>query len=152
MADLGRMKFLRRFPESKHEQIRQVMSYLQMCGLSGRDIVSIGGWIDRHAARERLAAAKERVQGYIDQGTIRAIGRDDPGLIMDRFKYRGITGDYNFYMNDWGRAYRIVSMKTKQSIVHHVTDREWPGNLHWNTRDFYNMIMDIGDGRVQLNF
>lgn len=152
MADTGKMRFLKRFPESKHEQILQVMNYLQMCGLSGRDIVSIGGWIDRAGANDRYQAARERIQVYIDQKTIRPIGKDDPEQMANRFKYRGITGDYNFSNSHWGYMWNVTSMRTRTTIVHHPQARDWPSRVHWNQQSFYNMMLDIADGKINLNF
>lgn len=151
MADLGKMKFLKRFPDSKHEQIRQVMSYLEMCGLSGRDIVSIGGYMDRRCAAEHYQAARERVQGFIDQKVIRCIGADRGDQIVNRFKYCGITGDYNFYY-DYSSTWDVKSVKTGVRKRVSNSDREWPSHVHWNRRHFYDMVLDLADGRINLNF
>ena len=151
MADTGKMRFLRRFPESKHEQIRQVMSYLEMCGLSGRDIVSIGGYMDRHAASELYRAAQDRVKAFIDQKTIRPIGGDHKDQVVNRFKYCGIDGDYNFVNDGWA-GWEVTSMKTKAKKRFSNTDRVWPGHVHWSRRHFYDMVLDIADGNVRLNF
>lgn len=152
MADLGKMRFLKRFPVSKHAQIQQVMSYLQMCGLTGRDIVSIGGWIDRHAANEFYESAREQVQGYIDQKTIRPVGSDHPDQVSNRFRYMGITGNYRFVQDTWGTGWEVTSYRTKTTIWHTPDSREWPGRMHWSTKRFYNMVLDIADGLIQLNF
>ena len=37
----------RRFPEDKQEQIRQLVAYTTLMGLSGTDLVSIGGKLNR---------------------------------------------------------------------------------------------------------
>ena len=37
----------RRFSEDKQEQIRQLVSYCSLMGLTGKDLVSIGGKLDR---------------------------------------------------------------------------------------------------------
>ena len=150
MADVGKMRFLARFPASKHAQIQQVVSYLEMCGLTGRDIISIGGYIDRQAAREVYLAARDRVQGYIDHGTIQPIGADSPKQIVNRFKYRGITGDYNCTIEDW--HWTVKSMRTKVQHGYIPRARSWPRHLHWSDRCFYDMVLAIADGDLQLNF
>jgi len=144
------MRFLKRFPESKHEQIKQLMSYITMCGVSGRDLVSIGGYIDRQRANEQYQLAKARVQEYIDQKTIRPIGADRPDQIVNRFKFKTISGDYNF-SGDWG-SWEVVSAKTKVRQRYHSTSRSWPSHLHYNRRSFYDMVLDIIEGNIQLNF
>lgn len=150
MADTGKMRFLKRFPEGKHEQIRQLMSYIEMCGVTGRDLVSIGGYIDRQRAKEQYQHAKERVQGYIDQRVIRTIGADHPDQLINRFKFKTVNGDYNCEGN-WS-SWEVVSVKTKIRKTFHPDERNWPGHLHWGRRSFYNMILDIADGNIQLNF
>lgn len=151
MADLGKMKFLKRFPENKHDQILQLMSYIEMCGVSGRDLVSIGGYIDRRAVSARYQDAKQRVQEYIDQGTVRNIGSDRKDQIMNRFKWKTLSGDYNFETNGWS-TWDVVSVKTK--IKQRVTtqDRQWPSHVHWTRRHFFNVVLDIAEGQIQLNF
>ena len=150
MADSSKMRFLKRFPESKHEQIRQLMSYIERCGVSGKDLVSIGGYIDRQRANEQYQHARARVQEYIDHKTIRPIGQDRPDQIVNRFKFKTLNGDYNC-SGDWS-YWEIVSVKTKVKQNYHPTDRGWPAHLHWNRRNFYNMVLDIAEGNVQLNF
>ena len=147
------MRFLKRFPESKHEQILQIMTYIQMCGLSGRDLVSIGGWIDRQKISTEYRANKERIQGFIDQKTIRPIGRDHPDQMANRFKYRGTNGDYNFRYTGWSRKWDVTSMSTKiTKSSPAISVRQWPSRLHWHTREFYDCVLDIADDSSWLNF
>jgi hypothetical protein len=150
MADTGKMRFLKRFPESKHEQIKQLMSYITMCGVSGRDLVSIGGYIDRQRANEQYYQAKARVQEYIDQKTICPISADKSDQIVNRFKFKTINGDYNF-RGDWA-SWEVFSVKTKTRQRYQPTSRSWPGHLNWNRRSFYDMVLDIVEGNIQLNF
>ena len=145
------MSFLKRFPESKHEQILQVISYVQMCGLSGRDLVSIGGWIHRSKTTAEYRVNKERVQAFIDQKTIRPIGSDPPEQVANRFKYKGLQGDYNFVNHHWGQ-WEVTSMRTKVRNSYRPKDRDWPGHVHWQTRCFYNCVLDIADDSSWLNF
>ncbi len=151
MADLGNMRFLKRFPESKHDQILQVMSYLEMCGLSGRDLVSIGGFVDRRATSTRYKAAKQRVDDYIKHKTIVPIGKDGTGQMQNRFRYKGIDGDYVFSSDGWS-DWKVTSVKTNDVKRFAVTDRIWPSHVHWTRRHFYSVIMDIAEGNIKLNF
>ena len=150
MADAGKMRFLKRFPESKHEQIRQLMSYISMCGLSGRDLVSIGGYIDRQRVNEQYQHAKFRVQDYIDQKTIVPIGTDRPDQIFNRFKFKTLKGNYNC-SGDWG-SWEVINVKSRARQYFRPSERNWPAHLHWGRRAFYNMVLDIAEGNIQLNF
>lgn len=151
MADTGKMKFLRRFPEDKHDQIVQVMNYLQMCGLSGKDIVSIGGWMDRSVRSNLWRANKERIQQYIKDGVIVPIGRDRTDDMRNRFKYKSANGDYNFDL-DYASRWTVTSMRTKARMTVIPHSYEWPAHIHWHQREFYDIIMSIADGRFSLNF
>lgn len=145
------MRFLKRFPEDKHAQILQIMSYLEMCGLSGRDLVSIGGYVDRRAMSQRYQHTKQRVQEYIDQGTIRPIGSDRIDQIVNRFKLKTLNGDYNFEQDGWS-DWNATSLKTKVKQRVRCQDRDWPAHVHWTRRHFYNMVLDIAEGDFKPNF
>lgn len=145
------MKFLKRFPEGKHEQIRQLIFMAQLSGLSGRDLVSIGGWIDRNKKSAEYRANKDRIDALIERGIIRTIGADPKEQIVNRFKYKGANGDYNLQFDGW-RLWICTSMKTKVRQNFVPTNRIWPGHIHWHRRYFYNCVLDIIDNQIQLNF
>ena len=44
----------KRFSADKQEQIRQLVAYTQLMGLTGKDLVSIGGKLDRIQRRKEL--------------------------------------------------------------------------------------------------
>lgn len=150
MADTSKMRFLKRFPDSKHEQIKQLMSYIEMCGVSGRDLVSIGGYIDRQRLTAQYQHAKARAKEYIEQGTIRPIGKDRPDQIVNRFKFKTLTGDYNCSGN-WS-SWEVVNVETKARQHFNTGNRNWPAHLRWNSRSFYDFVLDIAEGQIQLNF
>ncbi len=146
------MRFLNRFPKEKHEQVRQIMGYIEMCGLTGRDLVSIGGWIDRQALRERYQHARSRVGDYVKSGVIRPIGRDSESQIVNRFKFRTTNGDYNFMSKGFSATWNVTSQATKTMHTVRSTTRDWPSHLNWARRDFYDLVLDISDGKVILNW
>lgn len=145
------MKFLKRFPEGKHEQIRQLIFMAQLSGLSGKDLVSIGGWIDRNKKNDEYRANKDRINELIKQGIILPIGQDSKEQIVNRFKYKSAAGDYNFVSNGWSH-WTCTSMKTKVKQNFIPGSYSWPGHIHWNYRYFYNCVLDIVDKKIQLNF
>lgn len=152
MADTGEMRFLKRFPKEKHEQVRQIMGYIEMCGLSGRDLVSIGGWIDRQTLRERYQHARSRVEDYVKSGVIRPIGRDSESQIVNRFKFRTTNGDYNFTSEGGWQTWHVASLATKTIRTVRSTTRDWPAHVKWTRREFYDLVLDISDGKVILNW
>lgn len=151
MADTSKMRFLKRFPEDKHAQVLQVMSYLEMCGLTGRDLVSIGGYVDRRLMNERYQSAKARVQDYIDQKTISPIGADNQDRVESRFKYKGINGTYNFDSDGWS-YWSATSVKTKVKKRFPTSSRDWPSHVPWSKRHFLEVVLDIAEGNIKLDF
>ena len=49
----------RRFSEAKQPQVRQLVGWARLLGLTGRDLVSIGGKLDRATAQQELRRNKE---------------------------------------------------------------------------------------------
>lgn len=54
----------KRFSAEKQEQVRQLVSYATLMGLSGKDLVSIGGKLDRIKARNESTAMIRIAEGY----------------------------------------------------------------------------------------
>lgn len=50
---------LKRFPKDKHEQIAGLVQYATLMGLTGRDLVSIGGKMDRDNVKKERARRLE---------------------------------------------------------------------------------------------
>lgn len=50
---------LKRFPKDKHEQIAGLVQYATLMGLTGKDLVSIGGKMDRDNAKKERARRLE---------------------------------------------------------------------------------------------
>jgi hypothetical protein len=64
---------LKRFSEDKHEQIEQLIVWCQMMGLTGRDLVSIGGKLDRMNSpttkiRDRFNHYREKYKFTLSDG------------------------------------------------------------------------------------
>lgn len=47
----------KRFPAEKQEQIRQLVSYCTLMGLNGKDLISIGGKLDRLQERHKFESS-----------------------------------------------------------------------------------------------
>ena len=50
---------LKRFPKDKHEQIAGLVQYATLMGLTGKDLVSIGGKMDRDSVRKERKSRLE---------------------------------------------------------------------------------------------
>jgi len=65
----------RRFPDKKQEQVRQLVSWSRLLGLTGRDLVSIGGKLDRYEKQQELRRNKEIAKSMWHRVTMRYSGR-----------------------------------------------------------------------------
>ena len=142
----------KRFPESKQEQIRQFVAYAQMCGLSGKDIRSIGDKLDRERKTEERRANMEIVQGFecLNIGDD-AKRHDKKYHLNQRFKLKTATGTYNF-VYDW-YGFTVTSLKTKKTVRHKTNtgDYELPVR-NYDEVARYATLLDIAFGKLKLNF
>ncbi len=139
---------LKRFSQDKQEQLEQFVAYAQLMGLSGRDLVAIGGKIDREQVKQRKLANMEIVRSF----ECLTIGRDDKHQLDARFKLKTLGGSYNFENDHWD-GWIVHSLKTKVTKSHrtHSYDYDLP-KTDWRTKQRYAMLLDIATGRFKLDF
>lgn len=145
---------LKRFPPEKQEQVRQLIAYAQLMGLDGKDLVSIGGKLNRM----RQAGERDRNLEIIRSFDVQPIGTDAKAkgfyredLMDSRFKIKTSTGAYNFSY-DFGN-WRIRSLKTGAIVRHNIDIYAYElGSPSWGRRYRYAVILDVAHGKLQLNF
>lgn len=144
----------KRFPEEKQDQIRQLVGYATLMGLTGKDLVSIGGKLDRiKAARER-ASNLEIIKGF----NCLPIGIDSKrrsqldSCLDERFKLKTANGTYNFQYNY--SSWQITSLSTKIQYSHRVDGYQYElgSSINWGRRSRYAVLLDIATGKLVLNF
>lgn len=142
----------KRFPKDKQEQVRQFVAYAQMCGLSGKDIRSIGDKLDRERKAVERRANMAIVNGFeclnIGEDAKRA---DKKYRLNDRFKLKTARGTYNFKYDYYG--YQVTSLTTNKK-VNHKTD-VWAYELPTRNYDEitrYATLLDIANGKLKLDF
>jgi hypothetical protein len=150
------MKFLARFPESKHEQIKQLMGYIQLCGVTGRDLVSIGGYIDRERKKEMSKKNLARIAD-LDIRAIGAAKKVKPEWPWWHHRWRVVTaaGDKYDFTDDVWHHYKVYSHSTKTYKIASPTNQysgAWPTTWRYNKITAHEMMMDVADGRFLLNF
>ena len=149
------MQFLKRFPESKQEQIRQLMGYISLLGVSGKDLISIGGYIERSKKKEQAEHLRDIAMSYKPQH----IRGDAPSRtnLCRRFKIEYQGQWYVFEMESY-RHWKITSRRTGKRISYNPSWHEWGT---WTQRrgytarlelNMYDVLLDVHDGRLQLNF
>lgn len=149
------MKFLKRFPEAKQEQIRQLMGYVSLLGVSGKDLISIGGYIERGKKREQAEYLRDIALGYKAEH-IRGDAKTKH-VLHRRFKLE-VNGSWYVFEREYSREWKITSRKTNKVIRHQTAWRDWGA---WAQRrgyyareelNMYDVLLEIHEGRLQLNF
>ena len=147
--------FFKRFPKEKQDQVRGLVEYATLMGLSGKDLVSIGGKLDRIKQAQEKIRNMEIVNGFeclpigIDRGASKSSKND---RLDERFKIKTANGAYNF-QNHFGR-WDIKSLATKTVIRYQASntyDYDF-GRIPYPRRQRYILLMDIATNKLLLNF
>lgn len=141
-------KHLKRFPKEKQEQVEQLMNYTTLMGLSGTDLISIGGRMERDAIRARQKANLAMIAGY----KCLPVGKDplEWRNQVQRFKLETDKGVYRFE-NLSGR-FKVTSLATKQAVMHWPKAYEVPNGRNWTETQQRYVLLDIAHGRLPLDF
>lgn len=109
MDDLETELYFKRFPPEKQATLRELISYTTLLGLTGKDLISIGGRLDRIKIRSEIVSNRAIVQGL----NLNAIGKDTD--FRTRWSYTTDHGRYNFYE----AGYHTVKISSVTSNVTH---------------------------------
>ena len=141
--------FFKRFSEAKQEQIRGLVQYVTLMDLTGKDLVSIGGKLDRLKAQ----AERKRNMDIANSFDCLPIGKDRGDAINQRFRLKTANGDYRFERT-WGGEWTVTSYQTKRITIHaaYVHQHNLPGRVDWDSRIRYALLLDIDNGSLKLNF
>lgn len=140
---------LSRFSNARQDQVEQLISYAEMLGLSGRDLVAIGGKMDREQTKIKKIANMEIIRSF----ECLPIGRDVINDHSIRFKLKTVHGAYNLESIDGWNMWAAVSLKTKVQKQHYVDMHEYDlPKSHYRVKSRYALLLDIASGRFPLNF
>jgi hypothetical protein len=125
----------KRFSKEKQEQIRQLVAYTTLMGLTGKDLVSIGGKLERmkEAEERKRRLAIVRTYPVIENYDNSQIAFD---VIVNNINYRIIIGRSYYYSVE----VKIVNKKTSKSLKCSINRSFSWGRL--STR-FLSTIYDI---------
>lgn len=139
----------KRFPAEKQEQVRQLVAYAQLMGLDGKDLVSIGGKLDRIKAATEYRRNKSLVESSF---TFLYVGRDSGEYALNnRWRIKTAGGSYTFTSYSWGH-YRVKSNKTGLVRDHRPNEDYSLGTGDYYKRRRYAMMLDVAHGVFPLNF
>lgn len=140
---------LNRFSDARQDQVEQLISYAELLGLSGRDLVAIGGKMER----ERVKAKKTANMALVGTFECLPIGRDTITERTVRFKLKTSTGAYNFENVDNWDHWTVLSLSTKVKKFHRADLYEYDlPRLHYLLRSRYTVLLDIALGKFLLDF
>jgi len=141
--------FFKRFPVEKQEQVRQLVAYAQLMGLDGKDLVSIGGKLDRIKA----SAEYRRNRSLIETSfKFLYVGKDSSEYQLNsRWRIKTTGGSYTFEARGWD-TYRVRSNKTDAVREHRVTADYSLGTGDYYKRRRYAVMLDVAHGVFPLNF
>ena len=138
---------LNRFSEARQDQIEQLIAYAELLGLSGRDLVAIGGKLDRDQSKSKKIANMEIVRSF----ECLPIGKDHS--LDNRFKLKTLNGAYNFECVDGWATWQVTSLKTKVKQTHSsgMWNYQFPKSSYQKLSK-YSLLLDIAAGKIPLNF
>lgn len=139
--DLTRLK---RFDKAKHDQLEGLLEWCQLMGLTGKDLISLGG----HIERSQQAAEAKSNRTLAETITFDTVGGDTE--MSNKWSYLTPDGRYTFQDARWGQV-TVVSNKTKVR-KNFRTEMYQLGRMHWGKRDRLQCALNIINGRIVLDF
>lgn len=135
----------KRFSQEKQDQIRGLVNYATLMGLDGKDLISIGGRL------ERVKTSRERVQNraLAESVVTDNIGKDRRHEKWRRFRIKTTTGNYYFDViyGDW----KITNPKTKTKVTYTPEYNDW-GRINYDQRRYLDICLAVATGEIKLNF
>ncbi len=115
-------------------------------GLSGKDLVSLGGHIARAEARTEATKNLEIARNF----PVDKVGKDQ--TTSDRWSIKTIHGRYTCAGNSWNQV-QVKSNKTGQQKTF-VPDHYELGRSRtsWRVQLLYRFVLDMHAGKILLDF
>jgi|688.fasta_scaffold1574741_1 hypothetical protein len=133
----------KRFSSEKQEQIRQLVSYTTLLGLSGKDLISIGGRL------ERISSAKERDINVADAKSLwHRVTQEIP-----EFKWKEIS--WFTYKDEHNRNWKVVVEYNRVSFTLSKAEDYYYDLQFYNVgisknRYIYNVLVNLFRGDIVL--
>ena len=153
MEELEKEKELifKRFPEGKQEQVRQLIAYTTLMGLTGKDLISIGGTLERLKERQEQTSNMQIAEGYA--ANVIPVGKtqhDRDCYENQRWVHTDLAGNkwefqtLSFYQCD------VISRSTNKRK--HFYLEIYFNKYHRGKGHMYNALLNLHHGDIQLNF
>lgn len=148
------MTYWNRWPKEKHEQIKQLLSYAQMCGLTGKDLVSLGSHLDR----QQVMSNTQTLMSVVHAMPIALVDGDASRpwheqkwwnmtwtiAAKNGFNYQVSHGDFMRFncRSESGELRKITS----------YSYHPWPRHWGWRKRQCYSFALDVDGGVIALDW
>lgn len=145
----------RRFPEEKQEQVRQLVAYCTLMGLTGKDLVSIGGKLARIDDKKEALRMIQIAQSY--ESSIVPVGKSEKDRKTNegsRWIYTDALGAKWEFTTHSGWSINIKSRTTGKQ-KHIYLNNSLPMGVRRSCRGkayMYNALIALHNGEFKLNF
>lgn len=136
----------KRFPEEKQDQIRSLVNYSTLMGLTGKDLISIGGKLNRIDQKREIMFNRNTVESM----DIRPINKDKD--CRTRWAYRdGMGVLYHFEIAGYYRTVKVTNIQTKKVGKVYVNDNYDFGRYSFkNNRELPTVMLNVFHGKIRL--
>lgn len=139
--------FFRRFPAEKQDQVRALVNYATLMGLTGKDLVSIGGKLDRLKAAQEKKARTVIVEELLKHCIL--FPKDKNEHNPSRFKYKDASGRIWVFTDVHYYHAKVTSDSGTTKRFNLDTYDLGGGRSKWYIKQ---ALMNLHDGTVLLNF
>ncbi len=143
--------FFRRFPAEKQDQVRALVNYATLMGLSGKDLVSIGGKLDRIKAKREKDRWRTVADEIVKACTLVGNDKKRPQQDPRRWTYTDGTGrKWKFTNADYWHV--TVISDTGMSKNFRNMERYDIGRSSVENWTMKQVMLNVHEGEIVLNF
>ena len=141
----------RRFSDDKQEQVRQLIVYTTLMGLTGKDLISIGGTLERLKERQEQTTNLHIAEGYAaNVVTVGKTQSDRDRYENQRWVHTDSAGNkWEFQTSSYYQC-DIINRSTgkrRKFYLEIYVDKHLKGKGR-----MYNALLNLHHGNIQLNF
>lgn len=134
----------KRFPQEKQDQVRALVNYATLMGLDGKDLVSIGGKLNRIGEKRELISRKTIIEGM----GCRPVGKDRS--CYNRWAWTDSSGITYHFTGSYSR-YEITNTTTKRRTSGYTSERYNFGRFRiLDNHDLPSIMLNVYYGNITL--
>jgi len=134
----------KRFPKEKQDQVRALVNYATLMGLDGKDLVSIGGKLNRISEKRALEVNRTIIEGM----GCRPIHKDRS--CYNRWAWTSPSGVTYHFTASYSR-YEVTNTATKRRSTGYTNERYNFGRYRYQeSSDLPNIMLNVYHGNIIL--